>query len=115
MGEKVLTLNNVTHHLENYFPPVCTPAEFARLQDVASNNKMPQGDQKKVITQLFGMGILRCGHCGGAMTSFSKQGKIRYMCESGKKRMSSCKAWSVSGALVERCLLHPLISGYKSL
>ncbi|EOG5747267.1 recombinase family protein [Enterobacter roggenkampii] len=115
MGEKVLTLNNITHHLENYFPPVCTPAEFARLQDVASNNKMPQGDQKKVVTLLSGMGILRCGHCGGAMTSFSKLGKIRYMCESGKKRMSSCKAWSVSGALVERCLLYPLISGYMSL
>lgn len=49
MEEKILTLNNVTHHLENYFPPVCTPAEFARLQDVASNNKMPQGDQKKVF------------------------------------------------------------------
>lgn len=29
--------------------------------------------------------------------------------------MSSCKAWSVSGALVERCLFHPLISGYMSL
>ncbi|ELX1807855.1 zinc ribbon domain-containing protein, partial [Escherichia coli] len=64
---------------------------------------------------LSGMGILRCGHCGGAMTSFSKQGKIRYLCESGKKRMSSCKAWSVSGELVERCLLYPLISGYMSL
>ncbi|HDY8318105.1 TPA: recombinase family protein [Klebsiella pneumoniae] len=115
MGEKVLTLNNVTHHLENYFPPVCTPAEFARLQDVASNNKMPQGEQKQVITLLSGMGILRCGHCGGAMTSFSKQGKIRYMCESGKKRMSSCRAWSVSGELVERCLLQPLITGYISL
>ncbi|ELZ9203459.1 recombinase family protein [Raoultella ornithinolytica] len=115
MGEKVLTLNNVTHHLENYFPPVCTPAEFARLQDVASNNKMPQGEQKQVITLLSGMGILRCGHCGGAMTSFSKQGKIRYMCESGKKRMSSCRAWSVSGVLVERCLLQPLITGYISL
>ncbi|SBL57773.1 resolvase [Klebsiella michiganensis] len=115
MGEKVLTLNNVTHHLENYFPPVCTPAEFARLQDVASNNKIPQGEQKQVITLLSGMGILRCAHCGGAMTSFSKQGKIRYMCESGKKRMSSCKAWSVSGELVERCLLQPLITGYISL
>lgn len=115
MGEKVLTLNNVTHHLENNFPPVCTPAEFARLQDVASNNKMPQGEQKQVITLLSGMGILRCGHCGGAMTSFSKQEKIRYMCESGKKRMSSCKAWSVSGELVERCLLQPLITGYISL
>ncbi|MBL4512781.1 recombinase family protein [Klebsiella pneumoniae] len=115
MGEKVLTLNNVTHRLENYFPPVCTPAEFARLQDVASNNKMPQGEQKQVITLLSGMGILRCGHCGGAMTSFSKKGKIRYMCESGKKRMSSCKAWSVSGELVERCLLQPLITGYISL
>ncbi|ARD62562.1 recombinase family protein [Kosakonia radicincitans DSM 16656] len=115
MGEKVLTLNNVTHHLESYFPPVCTAAEFARLQDVASNNKMPQGEQKQVITLLSGMGILRCSHCGGAMTSSSKQGKIRYMCESGKKRMSSCKAWSVSGALVERCLLQPLITGYISL
>lgn len=115
MGEKVLTLNNVTYHLEDYFPPVCTPAEFARLQDVACNNKMPQGCKKKVITLLSGMGILRCGHCGGAMTSFSKQGKIRYLCESGKKRMSSCKAWSVSGELVERCLLYPLISGYMSL
>ena len=115
MGEKVLTLNNVTHHLENYFPPVCTSSEFARLQDVATNNRMPQGEQKQVITLLSGMGIVRCGHCGGAMTSFSKQGKIRYMCESGKKRMSSCKAWSVSGALVERCLLQPLIDGYISL
>jgi hypothetical protein len=69
---------------------------------------MPQG-AKTGDHLLSGMGILRCGHCGGAMTSFSKQGKIRYMCESGKKRMSSCKAWSVSGELVERCLLQPLI------
>lgn len=49
------------------------------------------------------------------MSFFSKEGRIRYVCETGKNKTSSCRVWSVSGQLVERCLLAPLIRGYMDL
>ncbi|HBC8787491.1 TPA: recombinase family protein [Citrobacter braakii] len=114
-GEKEITIDGVTHRLSNYFPPVCSQSDYARLQEIAEGNRMPQGEEKKIITLLSGMGILRCGHCGGSMSYFSKEGRIRYVCETGKNRSSTCKVWSVSGQLVERCLLAPVVRGYMDL
>ncbi|MDM3376226.1 recombinase family protein [Citrobacter sp. Cb010] len=114
-GEKEITIDGVTHRLSNYFPPVCSQSDYARLQEIAECNRMPQGEEKKIITLLSGMGILRCGHCGGSMSYFSKEGRIRYVCETGKNRSSTCRVWSVSGQLVERCLLAPVVRGYMDL
>lgn len=114
-GEKEITIDGVTHRLSNYFPAVCTQTEFARLQDIACNNRHKVGEVRQTITLLSGLGLLRCGHCGGAMVFFTKGGRIRYVCETGKNKTSDCRVWSVSGGLVERCLLPPLIRGYMDL
>ncbi|EKY3262095.1 recombinase family protein [Cronobacter sakazakii] len=114
-GEKVITIDGVTHRLSNYYPAVCSQTDFARLQDVACSNRHKVGEVRQTITLLSGLGLLRCGHCGGSMSFFSKEGRIRYVCETGKNKTSSCRVWSVSGQLVERCLLPPLIRGYMDL
>lgn len=114
-GEKEITIDGVTHRLSNYFPAVCTQTEYARLQDIACNNRHKVGEVRQTITLLSGLGVLRCGHCGGAMVFFTKEGRIRYVCETGKNKTSKCRVWSVSGYLVERCLLVPLTRGYMDL
>ncbi|EQA1673065.1 recombinase family protein [Enterobacter hormaechei] len=111
-GEKVITIGGATHTLTDYYPAICTRAEFAQLHDIACNNRHKVGEERRIITLLSGLRLLRCGHCNGSMSFFSKEGRIRYVCETGKNKTSDCKVWSVSGLLVERCLMLPLIRGY---
>lgn len=112
MGEKIITVNGQTYRLDNYYPPLCTETEFARLQDIAESNRIPQGVQKQIITLLSGLGVLRCGHCGGSMSFFSKEGRIRYVCETGKNRSSACRVWSIQGSLVEALTVRAIMYGH---
>ncbi|HDC4565558.1 TPA: recombinase family protein [Enterobacter asburiae] len=114
IGEKVLTVNGQTYRLDGYFPPLCTETEFARIQEITESNKIPQGDQKKVITMLSGLGVLRCGHCGGSMSFFSHAGRLRYVCETGKNQTSACRVWSIQGRLVEALTVRAIIYGHTA-
>ncbi|WP_459615458.1 recombinase zinc ribbon domain-containing protein, partial [Enterobacter hormaechei] len=67
---------------------------------MACSNRHKVGEVRQTITLLSGLGLLRCGHCGGSMSFFSKEGRIRYVCETGKNKTSACRVWSVSGLLV---------------
>ncbi|MFU0963918.1 recombinase family protein [Kluyvera ascorbata] len=112
IGEKVLTVNGQTYRLDGYFPPLCSETEFARIQEITESNKIPQGEQKKVITMLSGLGVLRCGHCGGSMSFFSHVGRLRYVCETGKNQTSACRVWSIQGRLVESLTARAIIYGH---
>lgn len=112
IGQKVITVNGLTYRISDYFPKLCTDTEFALMQEISKKNKIPQGAEKKVITLLSGLGILRCGHCNGSMTFFSKLGKIRYVCQTGRNQNSDCDAWSIQGALVEALTVRAIINGH---
>ncbi|MEG7474523.1 recombinase family protein [Serratia marcescens] len=113
IGERTIKTENTVYTLENYYPALCSPTEFALLQDLNENNKLTQGPTKTRITLLSGLGVLKCGHCGGAMTFMSgANSKIRYMCSNGKDKIGSCKSWSVSLDIVERTLVPALVRGY---
>ncbi|WP_064799977.1 recombinase family protein [Serratia plymuthica] len=120
IGNRTLVLDKntkppTTTTLEGYYPALCTPDEYGRLIDMAKNNRISQGKHKRRITLLSGMGIARCGHCGGAMTFFVSLGTIRYLCANGKDRVSDCKAWSVRGDIFEHTAIHALVRGYASM
>lgn len=114
IGEKVLTVNGQTYRLDGYFPPLCTETEFARIQEITESNKIPHGEQKRVITMLSGLGVLRCGHCGGSMSFFSHAGRLRYVCETGKNQTSACRVWSIQGRLVEALTVRAIIYGHTA-
>ncbi|MGX1956138.1 recombinase family protein [Serratia proteamaculans] len=120
IGRRTLVLDKTTTPpttatLEGYYPALCSQSEYARLVDLTENNRISTGKKKKRITLLSGLGIARCGHCGGAMTFFISLGKIRYMCASGRDHVSDCKAWSVRGDIFEHTAIHALVRGYASL
>ncbi|MFV8904720.1 recombinase family protein [Serratia fonticola] len=113
IGERTISAGDMVYTLDNYYPSLCSPTEFAQLQDLNENNKLTSGPKKTRITLLSGLGVLKCGHCGGAMTFMvGIGGKIRYMCANGKDRIGDCKAWSIGLDILERTLIPALIRGY---
>ncbi|NUU65105.1 recombinase family protein [Enterobacteriaceae bacterium BIT-l23] len=106
IGEKVMTLSGSSYTLQNYYPPLCTEQEFARLNDIRENNRIKIGSERKTTTFLSGLGgLLRCGHCDTPMTYYTKEGRIRYVCAGGQQYVSTCRAWSVQGRLLEACVI----------
>lgn len=98
-GEYVIKVSGVTHNLHNYYPPVCTETEFAKLQDSVRNNHITQSSARKRISLLSGMNFLFCGNCGGAMSFYLMGGKIRYCCGQARNQANkNCAYWSVAGA-----------------
>ncbi|WP_413732271.1 recombinase family protein [Sodalis sp. RH20] len=114
MGDRDLSIAGVSYRLENYYPPLCSAAEFAKIQEVRIGNKIPQGKQKTALALLSGIGILHCGDCGGGMSFYVRDGKIRYRCSSHTNRVENCRQWSVSGELLERTAMIALVRGYIS-
>lgn len=112
MGVRKLTIQGTEHTLENYYPALCTPEQYARIQDIRLSNRSRQGEQRNLISLLSGIGVLRCGLCGGPMIFYQKEGNLRYVCSDGKMHRSSCKCWSVRGDLLENLTARALIYGY---
>lgn len=112
MGTRKLTIQGTEHTLENYYPALCTPEQFARIQDIRLSNRSRQGEQRNMISLLSGIGVLRCGLCGGPMIFYNKEGSLRYVCSDGKMHRSTCKCWSVRGDLLENLTARALIYGY---
>ncbi|HBB4489217.1 TPA: recombinase zinc beta ribbon domain-containing protein, partial [Citrobacter freundii] len=112
MGVKKLTIEGYEHKLDGYYPALVTPEQFARIQDIRTGNKFVQGEQKKMISLLSGLGVLKCGLCGGPMIAYSREGRLRYVCSNGKIQKSSCKVWSVNGSIVENLTARALVYGY---
>ncbi|WP_413594912.1 recombinase family protein [Citrobacter youngae] len=112
MGVKKLTIEGYEHRLDGYYPALVTPEQFARIQDIRTGNKLVQGEQKKMISLLSGLGVLKCGLCGGPMIAYSREGRLRYVCLNGKIQKSTCKVWSVNGSIIENLTARALIYGY---
>ncbi len=111
-GVRKLTIQGTEHTLENYYPALCTPEQYARIENIRLSNRSRQGEQRNLISFLSGIGVLRCGLCGGPMIFYHKEGNLRYVCSDGKMHRSSCKCWSVRGDLLENLTARALIYGY---
>jgi len=104
-----------TYVLKGYYPSLCTDeVEFIKLQEVRSKNAYQSKDSTGIVNikLLSGIGILRCGRCGGTMNSFMNKGKPRYICTNGRHLQKNCTGWSVNALLIEYCTIIALIIGY---
>jgi len=113
-GCRTLKFGLEENKLENYYPALCTEAEFYRIQEVKSNNRF-RANKSSSISLLAGMRLIRCGQCGGTMNTLTTtDGKLRYVCSSGlaTKGGGGTRSWSLSGILIEHCLMIVLSHAY---
>lgn len=106
-GQRVISIQDRTYTLDNYYPPLISETEFIKLKNLKKNNKINCGKQYSTISLLSGLNILKCGCCQGPMTFFTHRNKIRYVCENGKSG-KDCTSWSMDGSVVERLLVYAL-------
>ncbi len=113
--KEITTDKEVTYILKNYYPSLCIDeVEFIKLQEVKNQNEYQSKDSTGTVNikLLSGLGILRCGKCGGTMNSFMNKGKPRYICTNGRHLGKNCTGWSVNGLLIDHCSIIALIIGY---
>lgn len=111
----ISTEPETTYVLKGYYPSLCTDeVEFIKLQEVRSKNAYQSKDSTGTVNikLLSGIGILRCGRCGGTMNSFMNKGKPRYICTNGRHLQKNCTGWSVNAMLIEHCTIIALVIGY---
>lgn len=120
--EIVLKTEDVKYTLVDYYPPLVSEVQFNTISRIQSGNKY-LGDtsgKKRNVNLLAGLGLLRCGTCGGTMAAMrdnnTKQDtdQIRYQCEKGRTK-TGCRAWSITGDLVEHAAMEVLTIAYIKL
>lgn len=65
IGIKTLEVEGEEFRLEGYYPPLLTEAEFSDLQVMMTNRLRPRGRPAEYPGIITGMGIAKCGYCGG--------------------------------------------------
>lgn len=113
-GERTLNINGNPFKLDNYYPSLTSEAEYLRLQELKRKNDFQSKDKDDVVNikLLSGLSLLRCGKCGGTMSSFMDKGKPRYICLNGRHLQKNCHGWSVNALLIEHCVIATLVIGY---
>ncbi|ENC9558669.1 MULTISPECIES: recombinase family protein [Aeromonas] len=111
LGEKIIHIDGREHLLGNYYPAVCTEAEFAQAKRVRSEKKQFTSKLKSAMGIVTGMRIATCGNCGSSLQVYrSKAGKkdekLRYKC-SGRSDTSvkSCTAATFDNRYFEYALM----------
>ncbi|KVP48443.1 recombinase family protein [Burkholderia ubonensis] len=76
IGEKSVEVDGEAFRLENYYPALLTPAEFADLRYLAEQRgrRKGKGEIPGVVT---GLGITHCGYCGAAIVAQNLMGRKR--------------------------------------
>lgn len=76
IGEKSVEVDGETYRLDDYYPALLTPAEFADLRYLAEQRgrRKGKGEIPGVVT---GLGITYCGYCGAAIVAQNLMGRKR--------------------------------------
>lgn len=76
IGEKVIEVDGTEYRLPGYYPPLISTEEFDALQHVATSRRGQRG-VGSIVPLYTGLGIARCGYCGGALTTQNSMGRKR--------------------------------------
>ena len=68
IGEKVIEVDGVEYRLQGYYPPLLAEAAFEELQHAATARRGQRG-MGTIVPIITGIGIARCGYCGGSLGS----------------------------------------------
>lgn len=93
--------------------PLVTETQWATAREVAMTNAVAKGEENRIETVAEFKGVLKCGHCGGAMVpKFSmKNGRryIYYKCQRDEIRaVSTCPIRAISSNEIERPIWNEL-------
>lgn len=103
-GARTLTIDNQDYHIPNYAPAVCSQKDYDLMRAVrAGKYKKDKVVTPKPTGILNGIGVLKCGICGGGM-SCNKTGKYyRYACINAANGTANHPQW---GTAIERIEKH---------
>jgi site-specific DNA recombinase len=79
---------------EGVYPAILTPEEWERLQQRFAIRREGRARGRTHTSAFLLSGVVRCSHCGGAMTGQVKRGYNYYLCAQSKKARALC-AYSV--------------------
>lgn len=67
IGEKEMTVGNEEYRLKDYYPRLMSDTDFAELQEKMGTRGMQRGRPGDIPGVITGVGVTRCGYCGGVM------------------------------------------------
>ena len=112
-----------TVHLGKNYPgeheAIIDRQTWERVQTLLDTNRTYRASQTRRKTTAMLKGLVRCGHCGGAMHDTWTAGKARkyryYVCNKGTKiGMDSCPVKSVPAGEIENAVFQYLRSVFRS-
>ncbi|MCD4504732.1 recombinase family protein [Chromobacterium piscinae] len=118
-GTRNLEIDGQKYQLENYYPSIISHAEWLELQAMISD-RTKRGRKSEIQPVISGMGILRCGYCGGSLAGQFVGGKRkrkedgtphdghrRLLCGHHSMRAcpvhGSCSSVPVENAIIDFC------------
>nr|WP_321271006.1 recombinase family protein [uncultured Tolumonas sp.] len=111
IGEKRTVVEGKEYVFSDYYPPICTTEEFAKLQVLRNEKKLHFNGNKTAIGLFTGLGIARCGDCGCTIQTFrskanTKYETLRYKC-SGRTDGSAkdCRCATVDSRFLEKVIV----------
>jgi len=93
-GVRTIDIDSRSFVIPDYAPAVCTETELLQMQQIRKGKQHTgSGTPKSGTGLLNGIGVLKCGYCGGSM-SIARQGKkFRYRCSTAQQHFGKCKPW----------------------
>ena len=93
--------------------PLVTEEVWAKAREIAAGNVVAEGGEKRIETVAEFKGILKCGHCGGAMVpKFAVRSGRRYIyykCQKDEVRaVPTCPIRSIASQEIERPIWNEL-------
>ena len=107
------------HEYKGIHEPLVSEETWAKAREVAMTNSVAKGETNNIETLAEFKGVLKCGHCGGAMMPrFTTRGSKRYIyykCQRDYVRaVSTCPIRTISAAEIERPVWNEIIRALKT-
>jgi len=117
-----LYVGEIAHHDQHYpgeHEAIVPRALFDQVQSILEQNCRVRGNNARAKTPAMLKGILKCGHCGGAMgpTFAKKNGKTYryYLCVAASKNgYDSCPVRTVAAGEIENAVMEQLRAVFRS-
>ena len=94
VGEKVVTLDDETFKIRNYYPPILSEDEYMSIIGIFKT-RAPTKSQRKVVSLITGMQLSYCGYCNKSLNAknYMYRGKKDEVLSKGFRRIF-CSSYS---------------------
>lgn len=108
LGEFRVNIKGEEHIIPDYYPPVCTPEEFAQIQNIKKAKRA--GGTKRNAALFSGFGKTRCAFCDNTIQTFlskagSKYETQRYKCCGKDDPSIKCISSTIDSKVLETAII----------